>query len=144
MDCLIFDYALDLLHELREIAVLEPKRLAFLRILVLHIVELLDQLLKRTHFLYALYHQFHALLDLLDLARVLLASLLFELLQLPLQFFDVEGIDDYLLAASEEGLAGVEQPDVFEDSAVLIADVFGHEVRVFGERAADDDIVEEG
>lgn len=115
-----------------------------MRILVLHIVELLDQLLKRTHFLYALYHQFHALLDLLDLARILLAGLLFELLKLPLQLFNVEGIDDYFLAASEEGFARVEQPDVFKDSAVLIADVFGHEVRVFGERAADDYVVEEG
>ena len=104
----------------------------------------MDQLLKRSHLLYALYHQFHALFDLLNLSLVLLASFLLELFQLPLQLFNIEGIDDCLLATCEEGLAGVEQPDVFEDSSVLIADVFGHEVRVFGERTADDDIIEEG
>lgn len=144
LDGLIFDDALDLLHELGEVAVLEPETFALFRVLVFGIVELLDQLLERSHLFYALYHEFHALLDLLDLAGVLLALFFLELLQLALQLLDVERVDDCLLAAREEGLAGVQEPDVLEDPAVLVADVLGHVVRVLGEGAANDDIVEEG
>ena len=104
----------------------------------------MDQLLERSHLFDALYHEFHALLDLLDLAGVLLALFFLELLQLALQLLDVERVDDCLLAARKEGLAGVQEPDVLEDPTVLVADVLGHVVRVFGEGAANDDIVEEG